>query len=217
MTKYLLILFAIFLFSCSDDDKNIEPVDHNVNGIIPLKFGNYWLYEIEFFNTNDSVPEYSEIETYIIGDTIIDNTKYFMTLQQKNNYSFNRNNKNGYYYYSFDGIKDNDYLFYKYPCEVGDSWDLPIFPEEEFDSKIISVKSINSEIIVPFGKFNCINYELVTIDRFVSYDSIVTLVNYYFTPGIGKIKQTVHNLETRFDDTVLVYNMYLKNANINSN
>lgn len=65
---YLLLLFSLFVISCSNDDDSNTPSE--INNVIPLTIGNYWVYDVSVAGTTgrDSL--------YIADDTIINNLTY---------------------------------------------------------------------------------------------------------------------------------------------
>lgn len=213
MLKYMLIFITIFIISCSDEKDKNEPIDYNTNGIIPLKIGNYWKYESQTYFTKDSLPTYSYDNLSVFGDTNIDGTKYYFVLNINNEYTASTNKEDGYYYHSFDNIKNNDFLYYRYPCNIGDKWDMVIFSDEDLDEKYCIVKSLNKVVTVPFGTFECINYEVSEVQRY-QHLTMIDIYSYYISPGVGFIKLERSSTINPFRDTALHSISYLTDAKI---
>lgn len=211
MLKYILIIITIFIFSCSDENDKNEPIDYNTNGIIPLKIGNYWKYETESYLSRDTFPTYTNNTLTVFRDSIINGTKYFYIINDNYNYTVSTNKEDGYYFNNIDEIDD---LYYKYPCEVGDQWDVRIYEEEDLDEKYVIVKSLNEVVTVPFGTFECINYEFYAIEEFMPDYHFIFISNVYISPGVGMVKHTYKSTVPPYTDTTLHHSSYLTDSKI---
>ena len=91
---------------------------------------------------------------------------------------YSANREDGLWNYSFDYYgSEEHYLYLKYPCRAGDTYDYPAGRPPG----VVTVVSTNESIQVKAGTFSCILY------RF-DFEEIVSHLNIYAAPGIGIVK-----------------------------
>ncbi len=206
MRYLVLILLAIIVASCGIFDSDDERVQEDV--LKPLAIGNWWEYEVQRFSEPDTLREvvFEKIEMTIGSESFIsfawnseidwgDFTEYRWLA---------RNGEQGSYL--MGGIADTDTLFinalqYKYPAEIGDSWEVPQISFSRTDhqfyiSDTLSITLIdNQQIETPAGKFSCLVYNFQVS---MGYD-VADYFDYYlyFSPGIGLIMQEERGLRNQ--------------------
>lgn len=80
----IAIVLAVSLFvcyACNKNEENAEPATESYDSPIPLKVGNYWVYDYYDYKVRDSVvtEKYNGRQKItVVGDTIINNQKYFV-------------------------------------------------------------------------------------------------------------------------------------------
>lgn len=191
--KKMIFLFLLSLFVLSLSNVKVkDEFNYNENGIFPLKIGNKWVYENKYYNNLDSVLRIKELTTEIIGDTLIQNIKYYIKKSKSFKY-LSRNDEEGYHittFNCFDTKKfyNHDILTYKYPCNIDDFWILKENMPYLNGSSTCTVVSLNKNINVPYGKFECIQFEQLLKHIDVLGDTVYTLNVSYVKPSIGLIK-----------------------------
>ncbi|MBM2815697.1 MAG: hypothetical protein HW421_2459 [Ignavibacteria bacterium] len=163
----------ILLLSCKE---NSSSPSNQSNFIIPLKIGNSWNSKITELGSNGLVISTLNETDYILKDTVIGMHKVYCMKTifngiDNNLVSYGLNKNDGLYSINIENGKVNEYLWYKYPCKVGDIY----FRHGD----TVKVEATDVEITVPAGKFRCVKYHLY--HEFPSY--------FYLCPGIGPVKQ----------------------------
>lgn len=165
--KLLLIgLFSIIAVSCSDSTSNNEPMKE----LFPLKIGNKWTYQI---TKNDSIStSYNDIQK----DTVVNGETWYIVLRDGEPVFTSKNKSDGMWIM----FGNEKVLFYKYPATLND----------EYMAGAVSVKvvSLNKQITVPAGTFECIQYHTVYSDK-EEYDE-------FFCPGTGTIKIIAYEINS---------------------
>lgn len=178
ITFIMIICFSQFFFTCSED----SPTRHNSNNgdnIWPLKSGNNWAY------VKDTNQNYVVQRIRVIGSQTLNKSNtvdVFKVVWENieeavNDTAFIKNENNGVYFYSEDA---NKVIIFKYPVNVGDSWNNP------FEGGIIECISTSEPIETPAGNFNCIVY------RFADEGDIEQSTFYlevYMSPNIGWVAE----------------------------
>ena len=186
--------FLMFTSSCSDDPIGID--EHKE--IWPLEKGNLWKYNIKepSYITDDlnmEILDTIRIEYAGKNYTVYKQVTYFEGTSKPNIHHLYWNGPEGTYY--MGAITDNDTLLikslaYKYPAEIGDSWERLVIdysnPAEKFyiaDTLTFSLIDKGVKYQSEIGDFNCYLYE------FQGYPSPDIPTNwrfkYYLSPGNG--------------------------------
>ena len=175
----------MLIVSCSKD-KGTGPTNEE-EMILPLAVGNEWIY---VDSESDSINLILEI---------IDSQN--VTYNNENIIIYNLPGLGGsglYLFYSDSDLMatnetmDIEYLFLKYPVEVGDEWYNP------FEGGTIMCLSTNQSIDTPAGNFNCLVYGLYEDDN-----NEIPYTEIYCYPNIGFI--AIHSNE---DDEWSLLNHY---------
>lgn len=200
--KYLVcVSLLLFLFACSEDSNQEEKLE-----IMPLAIGNYWGFDVIDFNEDGTIKDTS---IYIISlrlDTVINNKKYYYTLIDN---FLHFSNDNGLYINNLQNpIKD--WLFLKYPCSIGDTWEYNLY----FNSNV-SVNSLNKLVSVPYGTFECIEYEFSYFDVHNINDTVYTQYYVYAKPGFGITLEKEYNKLNYDGEYKLIRKFELVESNLN--
>lgn len=208
----LIILVLFLLTACPDDDNNPE---NNVE-IIPLEIGNIWTYQYTFSSEDDSAKVYYESVNEVVNDTLVDDkTYYLIEFNDVLSSEISLNGVDGFYFNNLIKYEDDDVLQYKYPCEIGDTWDRIELDELTNQKTVTVVKSLNAKVIVPYGEFECIEYERNRESIIRSTDTLFFLEHFYLKPGLGLIK-SIQLYKNTFDAEYEVYRIdELMSADIN--
>lgn len=200
----LVLLLVLFSFvNCSDEKEEAIP-----DVLMPGKTGSWWKYNIKSYNKTES-PDTSFVRTMYYGESVSykEKTGYKVENILPLGFGFSILTKKSTYYLNtesglFLGEKDeSEYTYppqgphfskyFKYPTYVGDS--------ALVSGTIIKTLSMEEEIRVPYGTFNCIKYIAILNDD--------TLGTIWFKPklGIVKIKETwwSANIVSELTDTKL--------------
>jgi hypothetical protein len=190
---WILLLFATFFVACSMQEPTSNP-----SALIPLKEGNQWIYETDYYDSNN-VLTMKVIDTIFFRSPINHGSENWYELYSRR-YSdstddtiFYFNRPNGTWTYShFAAIES---LLYKYPTVAGDTFNTvtskPISNSYPISNLFMETLSTNDTISLPIGIFPCIHYRLHEqyLDRStmsVKYDYVHS--DYFVSPGIGSIK-----------------------------
>lgn len=184
------------MIACSDDDDPTPPKnqeDPYSPGIIPLRIGNYWLYqETHLQDETTATVKWEVTDTLQIDETIIFELSYERNDMPQAERHYVRNQSEGLFLYRHrrnDGTYENfepPTLMLKYPAQENQlflSWWTN-------DARL---RAKNKNVGVPAGAFNCLKYEL-------NFET--SMRSTYWTPGSGMIMEseylftengTIHN------------------------
>jgi hypothetical protein len=175
--KRMSITICICLLSVLGCDKksdmliNINP---HANEIWPLATGNYWTYSSNNYDSTGAITSSKNNNSFfIVGDTIINSTKWYMFLLP---IFLITNLDGGVYGYYSSGPK----LILKYPASVQDSF--PLIGSQVY----VHVKSVNSRITLSSGTFCCYAYEIKSPPTSTTIGGSVEID--YYCPGVGMVK-----------------------------
>ena len=186
-----LIMIAL-LTSCSKDN----PVNPSKNKeIYPMKLGNKWTYNTFWYLSSkpDSTFNHDTLFVSIDSSRIIKDEIWFISTSRYKGHpnqwgmAIGTNRKDGFWYlweyYSLQAFS----LYFQYPTIINHANSINNSEDTMF------TKSINYDVIVPAGKFQCIDYKYIS-QTFTNQD-------YYFYPGVGLIKN-IRLLEIKIQDKV---------------
>ncbi|MBI5323749.1 MAG: hypothetical protein HZB41_00430 [Ignavibacteriae bacterium] len=190
-TFTIVLIFLIYGCGDSGTDSN-----DSKNEIWPLAVGNTWTYFVYSYHryNKDTVKQYDTITHYVSGKkTIAGEDWYFVTSVGRRPNMIFTNRKDGLWGYEFKDSTninvDSAKLGFKYPTYLNET--------HPNDSDGIKTISLNSAVITPAGKFNCIKY--IYIKR--------PSEEIYLCPGVGLIKteQITHiNTNVTPPDTIWI-------------
>ncbi len=169
--KVLLLFIIIFSLSCEDDDL-VKPETERIEGVIPLKVGYQWTWNIYKINGEEkSLMHQYSVE--VIKDTIIDGEKWYI---ERENNQFNT-----------DPYTNREGVVYSYSQGVP----IIVFNTSIEDTSIQSTNanrsysvSKNNIVEIPLGKFNCNLYQIFE----ESNGKKILRSNYYISYNKGIIK-----------------------------
>lgn len=163
----IIVLGMILLQSCSDSTDPI--VKDYSNEIIPLAVGHKWEYHSDIYDTAGNITWNFNSSDIIIGDSMIENTKWFYF--DKNALYFSLLTDGYHYYNKYETDSLKNVLVYKYPCNLGDTY-------SDYE-----VAKVDTQITVPAGTFKCIMYSLRK-----QTSSDFAYADYFIKPGVGIVK-----------------------------
>lgn len=215
----LLLIYLFLLHSCKEDEILNDNLDEETQidtlEIFPLKLGNSWTYKLNVYPKDDSVDTYRETTLKVVTNTTFDEKKYF-NIQVDGNLESNLyiNQGDGHYFFNSKLSPNNDILAFKYPCQVGDSWERM---ENQFvygNKSFSVVNSLNTKISVPYGEFECIEYINEKSTFFSSKDTLYILEKSYLKPGLGPVNLSTYH-KINYNGIYTIYSsLKLVNATI---
>lgn len=159
----LSLLIIILLSAC-----NCSTTNNNQMEIMPLKIGNKWVYSVK--TEKDSLVKTNQI----FKDTLVQGDIWFIVTLDGVPVFIAKNKSDGMWLLrKSTAFPDGKaVLFYKYPANVGDSYDV--------DTIKVTILSTKDTIHVIGGTYICYHYQTLWGQN-EKYDE-------YFTPNIGVIK-----------------------------
>ena len=194
---FIIALIAI-ITSCDETIESPNNGELNEEQLVPLKLHNQWVYEAnndfsysQVIWTVDSVFTYShdgeDIAMYsTLGDHGLGGWRH--------TYYYRNGSLNNTVYWKLE--PDNPTECFKYPAETGERWSIEYSFYDNIDIRDYCLKSKNVIVRVPAGIFRCYEYQVQTTG--VRPDTILSsgsLVNHYYTPGIGRIATKVISID----------------------
>ncbi len=193
--KYLVYsLFIIpFFFSCNDDDQSGSSIPDPIIEepiLFPLALGNYWVYEVAKVDAlgNEELLPYNDT-IRIVGASFINDETYYTI--EDNNFGFGKvmrhvRDSSGFLINSRGNILlstlDFDQVIYTY--EAG-----PVRIEYTMQSEVQNVN-------VPFGAFDCLNFEGILSDVNDEENTPRTLFNLY-SDEVGLVASNIFFFSNR--------------------
>jgi len=177
------IVTILILTNCHDNSTN--PIDDSLNDtIIPLKVGNYWVYqsnEVGNINRRDTImvtlkKQINGKDWYLFGEIYV------------------RNEKDGLWMIDPEAPNKTPVLILKYPGKVGDQWNV----SNDEKTKILSTDT-GIEVL---GKMysHCYLYEDIILEN----GNISEKTKIYIKPGIGIVKTEEYNNAGGLEDQALL-------------
>lgn len=178
--KLLTTLALIILLNCccSKEEPTSSP-EPDISALIPLEIGNVWQYVDTLFGQPprvSAVTESVDVVQELYGQT------WYRTQQKAVSggvtYSIEYlscNRADGYYWLPLSNGDTVPRLLWKYPAEIGDTFNF------QFNARTI-VKSTNAVITSPAGTFSCYLYAWEYAPGMLRSDST------WIAPGVGMVK-----------------------------
>jgi len=223
---FVSILVVMFLQSCKENVVDIRSGPAAVPRM-NLSIGNSWTYNFRIYNKNGNVTESYNYYRRILRDTMIATDQFYIinedTAKASNSISKLAIEKNDGYYEVYSHrdsgsiIRESLLLTYKYPASVNSKYLFPsVFNQTTYDTT--TIESINSNILVVAGEFNC--YKYVTNKNIYGIDSmnipsVLTIgyeIAYVSEKGVAKIEAYGFSTSTRIPYLLAV--MELKSYNL---
>ncbi|RMH69746.1 MAG: hypothetical protein D6675_11930 [Gemmatimonadetes bacterium] len=184
MIKILCVLMVLSLgmVGCSGDSPSTVPVipPASSNGILPLKVGNFWVYEVENPQTGITRTVRWEIaETMETEGQVWFELRYTENGQLLAERRYLRNTATGLYLYAYVDASgtfhqlEAPHLLISYPARIN-SW------FDSWEAESAKLRATHKDIGVPAGSFECLKYEFYNDDSMTSA---------FWTPHVGLINQ----------------------------
>jgi hypothetical protein len=172
-SKIKFLFFIILLNASCSKDQLLEPQEIISEGVIPLKVGYKWTWEVTSYNEEgvkiDSHLYYNEV----IKDTIINGENWFILMENGNPPTYLGTNRNGVYY-----------SFYLGQPTITFNTVIEDTSVESTNSNGSYLVSKNNLIQGPLGEFNCNLYQVfikINENKFLE-------ANYYLEYNKGIIR-----------------------------
>lgn len=94
MKKNLVIIacMSLLVFSSCKKDTTETPDEPKSNSFLPVKVGNYWIYEVYEIDTNGKATLLPDLDScYVESDTMIDGKSYFKLVTNTSGWSHSTN------------------------------------------------------------------------------------------------------------------------------
>ena len=199
MKNQIYFILCCLLFSACQDE-GLAP--QKQNNYLPLSVGNYWVYQVlridtlgneELLAFNDTIK--IESDTLIRGETYYKVKDIFFNIKHRTEYlrdsSGNVINSAGEIKFSAINFEDILYTWISGPAK------LEFKMEEDL-----------SEISVPLGKFECLNYKgkVSHVDTTLNYP--IKYMNSYYSNNVGLIQSDISyflSQTTRYERRLIDY------------
>lgn len=170
-TIFLFISLIILSYSCDDSTTN----SYFATRLIPFKLNNSWESVHFYYDSSGNVIDTLNTVDTILKDTVISGMRFY-SYGSLIYYYTNKDDGVWLYEFSFGGTEEH-YLYFKYPCNKGDTYPFPFGRPHA----VVSIISTNQSVQVEAGTFSCILY------RF-DLEGLDSYLNIYIAPGIGIVK-----------------------------
>ena len=195
--KFPVLAILVFLIvGCGTKDPIGPGTQNNLppTSIMPLKIGNVWLYDFEWYTGPSSPPDVVYDYSITVMDTVrINGEKWYQAAHAVTSVGWTQTvyytNRNGGLYFRFstaDGA--TEYLRFKYPASIGDTYNstqMFLFTEFGFTGSYPSeMMGTSVSVTVPHGTHNCY-YQYADYDP--GTPNPVSLKD-YFKPNLGMVK-----------------------------
>ena len=197
----LLILLISLLIGCGNSSTGPSG-PAGAGQYYPLTIGNTWSLQLNGYFTSDSLPSQEisgEVSWIITGDSTHSEGLQLFNWQETSIREFSIGGQPFitdtliFVNYvaevdsvirAYDSPSSSIYrIWMKYPLAVGDWW----YSDPDFPSRIMTVLSVDTSVIVPAGSFNdCVYIQQTEPELPDSY------VDYFYASGVGPIKYIVH-------------------------
>jgi hypothetical protein len=190
----VLSLIVAVLTGCKKDDNPVN-TDTVTGALMPLKIGNFWVFETTYYDTSGSIMGVDTTGFMVVRDTTINNEKWYFIGFDSTAKEMISNRSNGLWYARLASGTDSaiaPYLYAKYPASVNYSWLLS-------DSSKVKVMSIDTSLAlptIPDTNFRCYLY------GHIEKGATRSLYFKFIAPGIGFVRDAAY-------DTTASGRMYL--------
>ncbi|PWJ43195.1 hypothetical protein [Sediminitomix flava] len=209
MRKLFLIgLVFTLLFSCDKDDSSLT--SPSLGNYFPLAIGNYWVYEHYQIDSLGNEIRRNQLDSVIISrDTLINGLQYFVL---EGNYSFFNNEE---HWGIIDILRDsasylvNDKGRIRFSAtnftDALDSF-VETYQGDTIFVTTYQMDDLESQVIVPAGEFETLNYKGTTLDFTLGTQSPV-YNNCYYAKNVGKVLEscTALNLPILLEKRLIRY------------
>ena len=196
---FLLLLFLVVCIGCESDS---EPA--NIPPLIPLKEGNWWLYEMSTFDSTGQLVDRHYDTVHVGSSAPIDGEEFHWILNHYSglvNDSTMQTNRT-------DGVWENDFyhffpvMLYKYPTQQNDTFRIEQTVSPGWDDVVersftITV-ALQDSVTIPLGTFSTTHYRAhrQQIDSLTDQVLDEFNIDHYVAPGIGLVKKVTPIIRT---------------------
>jgi len=183
----MILLAALALMAGCSKDSDQKSAEVNVASnvakpLMPLEIGNYWVFQLSALDTTINMVRPAAVDTFkVVGDTLIDNEKWYFVTGLGPDRGIVCNRADGFW-----NLRPGTppAMFAKYPAVVNE-----VFKDSIGTLELINqVASTNQEVIVPAGTYQCYKYHQTATGRDIA-------TNYFFAPGKGLIKMEIATIK----------------------
>jgi hypothetical protein len=173
----LLLSFVVFtLSSCS---KSNPTGASGSQQILPLKLGNTWLMQYTVYDTTGAVEGMIYDTATVVTDTVISGVTWYHISSKVFGGGLTADKSDGLWEYT----SSTPSLFFKYPANVGDTWNAPMNASSTYQ---ITLESDSASVTVPKGTYTCCDYQLLLNSQ--------PAVEAYLCPGVGFVAIDVYSI-----------------------
>jgi len=193
---FLLVCVAVLLFSCKKEEPNPSDPTPKAN-YLPLKIGNYWVYQCYHVDTLGNENLLSRIDSIIVKcDTTIRNNQYYVlenfTMSGRPYLTFLRDSS-GYIVTEtgdiiFSATNFTDVLYFK---EIYNG-------ETLLYTLSYKMEKVDKPITVPAGKFDVLNYKGTAVIRQSDGTNITKKLNNLYANNVGKVFYVCHSVTSDY-------------------
>jgi hypothetical protein len=144
----VLLLSVILILSC-DKDKILEPQSIRTDGMIPLKVGFKWTWNVINYNENGSIQQSYPYFTEVVKDTIINGENWFILRESDSLSTSLMTNRKGV-----------TYSYYAGQPTIAFNTIIEDTSVSSTNSNGSCLVSKNNKIQGPLGEFNCNLYQV---------------------------------------------------------
>ncbi len=223
-TISILLIILSTLINCNRDTggpgNSDDCLQYGENALLPSEIGNYWKYSMKVYTSFTDSVTYSIVETLTVNHEDRD-YKLFIA-----KYDNEGSEPNWLYWngpdglYSMGGLTKTDTMIYpvlqfKYPVSQGEAWEVPrmvynLYGKEFYikDTTTYICVDTNFLYITPLDTFQTYVY---MFKRRPAEDVLdKEIYNYYYTPSIGLIAETIGYEEVHSKIVLYKYCLHLR-------
>ncbi|MDP1727321.1 MAG: hypothetical protein Q8M15_11100 [Bacteroidota bacterium] len=185
---FIIGIILIIFSSCSKEKTPITTPD-SVLDYFPLKKGNYWVYKVSYLDSaGNTISQSRENDSMVIGNDILINNKTYITVIHYNYLGATNSDPFIVYYRDSSDCIVNNYG--KIIFSINSGVYKEIFHEDSSAYINYSFVSQATNITVPIGTYNCLDYKGELYRKSEQY-KIAFLTHNYCYKNIGTIRKVM--------------------------
>lgn len=213
MKKVVFVFFSLLIFTTACHKKHEASPTQNTNNYLPLKVGNYWIYQTITINNSDTINDqilhsnFREDSLCITGDTIIKGNTYyiFKAIPLNSAYPMEASFYPTLLRDSADFIVDNFGKKWVSSSNYTDTLSTFQYFElgTEFAYGYYKIGNTDTTITVPAGTFTSADVKKTEFRP--SFPSLILYGDYFYTKNVGITKIKLPYLSGgSFQEAILV-------------
>jgi hypothetical protein len=146
--------------------------------IIPLRIGNTWSMRYTVYDSTGSTRGTIDDTFKVVTDTVVAGDTWYTISSTIFSTLYFANRSDGIWTL---GTSTEPSLIFKYPANVGETWNAQVDPSTTFQ---ISLQSDTVSVTVPKGTYTCYEYRLLENSR--------PYLDLYASPGVGFVAMDIY-------------------------